>query len=85
MGERTRGREGCLPLPTPPAGGGRNEEAAAREDRRAWAAASQREALTQEALLIHDDGVILRCLSQTEEFAPGWTDRQTQDVVLVPY
>lgn len=29
-----------------------------------------REALTQEPLLINDDGVILRRLSQTEELAP---------------
>lgn len=35
------------------------------------------EALTQEALLINNDGVILRCLGQTEELAPVWTDRQT--------
>lgn len=35
------------------------------------------EALTQEALLIDDDGVILRGLGQTEELAPVWMDRQT--------
>ena len=41
----------------------------------------QGEAHTQEALLIDNDGVILRGLGQTEELAPGWTDRQTQDIV----
>ena len=40
-----------------------------------------REAHTKKALLIDNDGVILRGLSQTEELAPGWTDTQTQDIV----
>ena len=40
-----------------------------------------RAARTQEALLIDNDGVILRGLGQTEELAPGGTDRQTQSIV----
>lgn len=42
------------------------------------------EALTQEPLLVNNDGVVLRRLRQTEELAPGrGTDRQRTSL-LVP-
>lgn len=71
----------------PPAGGDRNKGAGGGGGQPAPTAGPSpakplgREALTQEALFIDNDGVILRGLGQTEELAPGWTDRQTQGIV----
>lgn len=72
MGQDTGRAESSADFRTCQQGGKRNKGAAGQRPAKPLTG----EALTQEALLIDNDGVILRGLGQTEELAPGGqTDR----------